>query len=482
MTPEEFRASGHQLIDWIADYMRDVERYPVRSPLAPGEVRAALPEAAPQWREPFADWMRDVERILLPGITHWQSPRFFAFFPANNSGPSVLGELLAAGLGVQGMLWVTSPACTELEQHVLDWLVPALGLPDKFTTQATGGGVIQDSASSATLCALLAARERATAGESNRRGLHEPLVAYASVEAHSSVEKAMMIAGLGRENLRKIPVDQHRRLQPEALRDAIRHDLEQHRRPCFLVGTIGTTSTGAVDPIPALAAIAQQYGLWLHVDAAMFGAAAVCAEYRSLHAGVEGADSYCFNPHKWLLVNFDCDCFYVADRTALTAALSILPEYLRHPTGDPRGTDLRDWQIPLGRRFRALKLWFVLRGFGLEGLQALIRRHVELAEEAAAWIQEDARFELATPPQLNLVCFRHRDGNAATEHILERVNASGEIYLSHTKLDEHVTLRLCIGQATTQLRHVEQAWECLQRAADEWDRETATGQATSHKP
>lgn len=468
MSPEEFREHGHALVDWIADYLRDVERYPVMATLAPGDVRAALPESAPEWREPFEQWMRDVERIVLPGITHWQSPRFFAYFPANNSGPSILGELLAAGLGVQGMLWLTSPACTELEQHVLDWLVDPLGLPPTFRSSATGGGVLQDSASSATLCALLAARERATAGESNRCGVRQPLVAYTSQDAHSSVEKAVAIAGLGRDNLRKVPVDQHRRMRPEALEDMLRADLDHGRRPCFLVGTVGTTSTGAIDPIPDLARIARQHDVWLHVDAAMFGAAALCPEYRGLHAGVEHADSYCFNPHKWLLVNFDCDCFYVADRVALTAALSIQPEYLRTPELGPSATDLRDWQIPLGRRFRALKLWFVLRGFGLRGLEAMIRRHVELAHEFAQWLADDERLELVGSPQLNLVCFRHRAGDAASEALLRSVNASGEIFLSHTKLDGRFTLRLCVGQATTQLRHIEQAWECLQRAADQW--------------
>lgn len=325
--------------------------------------------------------------------------------------------------------------------------------------------MIQDSASSATLCALLAARYRATGGEVNERGIKHPLAVYASAEAHSSVEKAVLIAGLGRSQFRAIPVDEKQVMSVAALREAIRRDVEQGTKPCMIVATLGTTSTGAVDPIAELAEIAHKYGAWLHVDAAMFGSATLCDEYRHLNSGVERADSYCFNPHKWLLVNFDCDCFFVADRAALTGALSVMPEYLWTQEAALGATDLRDWQIPLGRRFRALKLWFVLRGFGLQGLQSMMRRHIELAREFAAWVREDDQFELVTEPRLNLICLRHRDGDAATERILHHVNNSGEIFLSHTRVNGRFTLRVCVGQASTQLAHVEQAWECLQRAA-----------------
>jgi aromatic-L-amino-acid/L-tryptophan decarboxylase len=330
MTPDEFRRHGYEVIDWIARYLDEVERYPVLSAVQPGEVRAQLPSRAPEDGEPFEDMLRDVDRILMPGITHWQSPNFFAYFPANHSGPSILGDLLSSGLGVQGMLWATSPACTELETLVLDWLVDMLGLPDAFRSSAAGGGVIQDSASSASLCALLAARERCTGFDSNRRGVTEPLTAYASTQAHSSIEKAMMVAGLGRENLRLIPVDQDFQLRPDLLESAIEADRASGCRPCLVVATVGTTSSGACDPLRAIGPICDRHGLWLHVDAAMYGTAALCPEFRALQDGLEWADSYCFNPHKWMFTNFDCDCFFVADRAALVRTLSVLPEYLKN--------------------------------------------------------------------------------------------------------------------------------------------------------
>ena len=352
MTPEEFRKHGRQVIDWIADYMQQVDQYPVVSPAQPGEVRARLPAEPPLQGEPFERILADVGQIILPGLTHWQSPNFFAFFPSNNSGPSILGELLSAGLGVQGMLWATSPACTELETHVLDWLVRSMGLPEKFLSSSTGGGVLQDSASSASLCALLAARERATEFASNRRGIDRPLVAYASAQTHSSIEKAMMIAGLGTDNLRLVDIDDGFRMRPDALADAVEQDRQQGRVPCFVCATVGTTSAGAVDPLDEIGPLCRRCGLWLHVDAAMAGTAALCPEFRSLLSGLEWADSYCFNPHKWMLVNFDCDCFYVADRTRLIKTLSVLPEYLKNKATESGAViDYRDWQIPLGRRF-----------------------------------------------------------------------------------------------------------------------------------
>ena len=468
MTADEFRRHGYAVIDWIARYMEEVERYPVLARVQPGEVRAKLPPAPPEHGEPFAAILRDVDEVILPGITHWQSPNFFAFFPANTSGPSILGELLAAGLGVQGMLWATSPACTELETHVLDWLADMLGLPAKFTSASAGGGVIQDTASSAALCALVAARERAGRFAPRARGVTARCTAYASTQAHSSIEKAMMIAGLGAENLRRIDVDAAYALRPDALEQAVAADRAAGCVPCFVCATVGTTSSNALDPLRAVGAICRRYGLWLHVDAAMSGTAALCPEFRFIHDGLELADSYCVNAHKWMLVNFDCDCFYVADRAALVRSLSVLPEYLKNQaTATGAVIDYRDWQIPLGRRFRALKLWFVIRSYGVEGLRQLVRTHVRLAQEFAAWVAADDRFELAAPVPLNLVCFRHKGGDAVNQHILDRLNASGQLYLTHTRLDGRLTLRLCVGQAKTERRHVERAWELIRAAAPE---------------
>jgi aromatic-L-amino-acid/L-tryptophan decarboxylase len=465
MTPNEFRRYGRQVVDWIADYMEHIEQYPVLSQVKPGQIRAQLPAEAPMQAEPFETILQDVDRIILPGITHWQSPSFFAYFPCNNSGPSILGELLSAGLGVQGMLWATSPACTELETHVLDWLVDMLGLPGAFKSTSSGGGVIQDSASSAVLCALLAARQRATGGEADAVGTGGTLVAYTSTQAHSSVEKAVRVAGLGAKNLRLIDVDGSFAMQPEKLAEAIGADRAAGLCPCFVCATVGTTSSTALDPLPAIGRICRQQGLWLHVDAALAGAAGLCPELRHMFAGLELADSYAFNPHKWMFTNFDCDCFWVADRGELIRSLSILPEYLRNKASESGAVlDYRDWQIPLGRRFRALKLWFVIRSFGVEGLQQKVREHVALAQEFAGWVRADGDFELAAPAPLNLVCFRHRGGDAVNQGILDRVNSSGRMYLTHTKLGGKLTLRMSIGQTNTKRRHVEAAWKMIREA------------------
>lgn len=467
MTPEQFRRHGHQMVDWIADYLDAAAGYPVLSPVRPGEVRGQLPVHPPEQPEPFERIWSDFERLILPGITHWQSPRFFGYFPCNRWPSSILGELLSAGLGVQGMLWLTSPACTELETHVLDWLVHLLALPRQFLSTASGGGVIQDTASSATLCAVIAARERATGFSARRNGCPPGLVAYASRQAHSSVVKAMALAGIGTDNLRLIEEDDALALRPDALRQAVEADRRAGRRPFCVVATVGTTSSMAFDPLRPLGEICREHGLWLHVDAAMAGSAAICPEFRFIHDGLELADSYCFNPHKWLGVNFDCDCFYVADRESLIRAMSVTPEYLRNPASEAGQVfDYRDWQIPLGRRFRALKLWFVLRSEGAEGLRALIRRHVALAHEFADWVRADAGWELAAPVHLNLVCFRHRGGEAVTQAVLDRVNASGRMFLTHTRLHDRLTLRLCVGGLTTEREHVAEAWRLLRQAAD----------------
>ena len=464
MTPEEFRRYGHEVIDWIADYYERIESFPVLSPAAPGDVRAALPAAPPEYGEPFEAVLRDLDEVILPGITHWQHPSFFAYFPANASGPAILGDLISSGLGVQGMLWATSPAATELETHVMDWLADLLGLPAAFRSDGPGGGVIQHTASDAALVALLAAVHRASGGTSEHEGVASGRYAvYTSGQTHSSVEKACRVAGLGSDSLRKIDVDPATlAASPDHLRELIDTDVAAGITPVLVVASVGATGTGAIDPVGALAAIARQHNVWVHVDAAWAGVAAVVPELRWLVDGVDQADSFCTNPHKWLLTNFDCDAFWVADRAALIGALSILPEYLRNAASDSGEVfDYRDWHVPLGRRFRALKLWAVIRWYGAEGLRAHIRGHVALAQQFAGWVAADPRFELVAPHPLALVTFRLRAGDDATRTLMETVNASGAMYLTHTVVNGQVALRMAIGSTLTELRHVEAAWTLL---------------------
>ena len=466
MTPEEFRRHGREVIDWIADYRENVGRFPVLSRVRPGEIADSLGTEVPAEGEDFSDILQDATEKILPGMTHWQSPGFHAYFPSNTSGPAILGELLSAGLGVQGMLWSTGPACTEVETRVLDMLVDLLGLPEAYRSTGTGGGVIQDSASSAVLCALIAARERDSRLRTNRQGCDGTQVAYCSTQAHSSLEKAMGVAGLGRANLRQIAVDGEFALDPARLAAQVKADRADGLRPIFVCATLGTTSSNAIDPIATMGRICRDEGLWLHVDAAMSGTAAICPEYSHLHEGIEYADSYCFNPHKWMFTNFDCSCFWVADRAALIGALSILPEYLMNEaTRSGAVFDYRDWQVPLGRRFRALKLWFVLRYYGVEGLRYHIRRHIELARRLSEWIEADPDFEIVAPTPLNLVCFRHRSSDELNERIMDEVNGSGEIFLTHTRLNGRLVLRLCVGQSHTEAEHVERAWRVIAEAA-----------------
>jgi aromatic-L-amino-acid decarboxylase len=468
MTPEELRMYGRAVIDWIADYYEHIESLPVLSQVKPGQIRSVLPKEPPLRGELFDDILQDMNELILPGVTHWQSPNFFAYFPANASGPSILGDLLSSGLGVQGMLWMTSPSCTELETHVLDWLVDMLGLPKKFKSTDTGGGVLQDTASSASLCALLAARERVTDYQSNERGCDGRLVAYTSTQAHSSIEKGIKIAGVGGKNLRLVDVDDCFAMRPEALARRIQRDREAGLIPFFVCATVGTTSSNAIDPVKDIGEICRKENLWLHVDGAMSGTAALCPEFRHIHHGLELADSYCFNPHKWMFTNFDCDCFYVADREVLIQTLSVLPEYLRNKATESGAViDYRDWHIPLGRRFRSLKLWFVIRHYGVEGLQFHVREHVRIAQMLASWVEEDDRFELVVPPPLNLVCFRHKGGNDINRRLLEKLNQSGDLYLTHTSLNDRYTIRFSVGQTQTEERHVRRAWEKIQEVTEE---------------
>ncbi len=466
MTSEEFRRHGHAVVDWVADYLDRVADLPVLAQVKPGEIRARLPAGPPEIGEPFEAVLRDLDDVVVPGLTHWQSPDFFAYFPANVSGPSILGELVSAGLGVQGMLWSTSPAMTEIETHVLDWVVDLLGLPAGFSSAGAGGGVLQDSASSAVLCALLAARERATGGAATHAGVDRALTVYTSSQAHSSVEKAVRIAGLGSDRLRLVDVDAAFALRPDDLARRMADDRAAGATPCLVVATVGTTSSTAIDPVRAAGEICRREGAWLHVDAAYAGSAAVCPELRWIHDGLELADSYAFNPHKWLLTNFDCCCFYVTDRAALVRALSILPEYLRNTATESGSViDYRDWQVPLGRRFRALKLWFVIRHYGAEGLRRHIRSHVAAARELAAAVAADPGFELAAPALLGLVCLRHRGGDDVNQAVLDRVNASGRLHLTHTRLDGKLTLRVAVGGARTERHHVLRAWEQIRDTA-----------------
>jgi aromatic-L-amino-acid decarboxylase len=467
MTPDEFRRHGHAVVDWIADYHSRVESFPVLSQVKPGEIRAALPSNPPLAGESFDTLLKDVERVILPGITHWQSPNFFAYFPGNTSGPGILGDLLSSGLGVQGMLWSTSPACTELETHVLDWLVSMLGLPEKFLSSSTGGGVIQDTASSAALCALLAARERVTGYVSNKKGCDGRLIAYTSTQTHSSLEKAAMVSGIGVDNLRKLEVDGKFAMKPDALARQIEEDRRAGLVPCFVCATVGTTSSNAMDPVTEIGEVCRKHNLWLHVDAAMSGTAMLCPEFRHLQNGLDLADSYNFNPHKWMFTTFDCSCFWVADRKALIQTLSILPEYLKNQATESGAViDYRDWHIQLGRRFRSLKLWFVIRHYGVEGLQHHVREHVRLAQQFADWVRNNDRFELAAPAPLNLVCFRHKAGDDANQQIMDRLNQSGDLFLTHTKLNGKLTLRLSVGQMNTQAKHVERAWKRILEEAE----------------
>ncbi|MGE0020238.1 MAG: pyridoxal-dependent decarboxylase [Draconibacterium sp.] len=466
MTPEQFRTEGKKVIDWIADYYENIEKYPILSQVKPGEIRDSLPLSAPQTGEPFDQMMHDVDTLIMPGITHWQSPNFYAYFPSNTSFPSILGDLISSGLGVQGMIWATSPAATELETCVLDWLAEMMDMPEKFKSKSTGGGVIQDTASTSALTAVIAARERATGFSSNEKGIDKKLTAYISTQTHSSIEKAIKIAGIGRENLRLIDVDEKFSMRPEQLKKQIQQDKAAGLTPFFICAAMGTTSSNAIDPIAAIGEIAQNENCWLHIDAAMSGTAMLCPEYRHYLKGVELADSYCFNPHKWMFTNFDCDVFWVANRQELINTFSILPEYLRNKaTESGEVFDYRDWHVQLGRRFRSLKLWFVIRHYGVEGLQFHIRKHIELAKRFTAWVNQSDDFEIFVEPPFNLVCFRHKAGNDFNMLLMNNVNETGKAYFTHTKLNGQVVLRLSIAQTHTEEHNVRETWELIRKTA-----------------
>jgi aromatic-L-amino-acid decarboxylase len=470
MSAQEFREQGKRVVDWIADYLEGLAERPVAPQVGAGEIRRMLPEHPPERGEPFERVLDDLER-MLPGLAHWQHPKFFGYFPANTSAPAVLGELLSSGLGVQGMLWATSPACTELESLVVDWLAELLGLPEHVRTDGAGGGVIQDSASSASLVALLAGLHRASGGRAVQDGLTTTYTAYASSQTHSSIAKAAGVAGIGRSHVREIAVDADLAMDPDDLDRQLRADRELGAAPAFACATIGTTSTAVVDPIAELAEVCRRHDVWLHVDAAYAGVAAICPEMRAIHTGLDRVDSYVTDPHKWLLTNFDCSVLWVADREPLLGALSILPEYLRNSASESGAVlDYRDWQIPLGRRFRALKLWSVLRHYGRDGLREHLRAGIALAADLAERIDGDEHFALLSWPRFGLVCFRplwpvdEQRGDELTTQLLDRLNASGELLLTHTVVHGRTQLRMAIGAPSSQRHHVSAAW---QRIAEE---------------
>ena len=466
MDSKTLRQYGHTIVDWIADYMDHIEEYPVLAQVEPDQIKDQLPPAPPAESEDMEAIFDDFRQILLPGMTHWQHPSFFAYFPANTSAPSILAEFLTAALGAQCMVWQTSPAATELEEVVMGWLRQMLGLPEDFS------GVIQDTASTSTLCALLCARERTTSFAINKQGFQDgtrqKLMVYTSEEAHSSVEKGVKIAGFGKDHLRLIPTGTDFAMIPEELEKAIETDRQDDHAPCCVVATVGTTSSTGMDPLRPIGEICGHYRLWLHVDAAMAGTAAILPEMRHLLDGIEYADSFVFNPHKWMFTNFDCSAYFCKDPKALTSTFEILPEYLK--TGvDRRVKNFRDWGIPLGRRFRALKLWFVIRYFGIRGLQAKVRAHIQLAKKFESWIRTDPRFEMMAPVTINVVCFRYHPSNRTegeleqiNQGLMDELNRSGRMFLTHTKLKGKFTLRLCIGQTNTTQDHVRRAWQRLQ--------------------
>ena len=457
---DEFRRNGHAAVDWVADYLAGLEDQPVWAQVEPGDVRAALPDHAPRSPESFEAMLADLDDIVVPGLTHWQHPGWLAYFPANSSPASVLGELVAAGMGVQGMLWSTSPAVTEVESHVLDWLVDELGLPPTWRVDTgPGGGVIQMSASDATHTALVVARLRATAAGARA----EQCVVYTSAQAHSSVEKGARVAGYG--HVRLIDVDEEFALDPDALAAAVAADVAAGLVPTFVVSAVGTTGTTAVDPIEAVTEIASAHGMWHHVDAAYAGTAMLCPELRHHQPGLDRVDSYVTNAHKWLFTNFDCSLFWVADRAGLVDALSIVPPYLSNDASDSGSVvDYRDWHVPLGRRFRALKLWWVIRSFGIDGLRARIREHIAWAQALAARLDADDRFEMVAPTPFGLVSVRHADPDRNDE-FLAAITARPEFALAASTVDDARFLRISIGATWTREAHVEALWAALDDAA-----------------
>ncbi len=464
MTPEEFRAAGHEVVDWIADYLRDVHQLPVTTDVQPGALIDALPASAPEQGEPMEVILKDFRDLIVPGLTHWNHPRFLAYFSISASGPGILGEMLAAGLNVNQLLWKTAPAATELEQVTLGWLRQWLGLPDEFF------GLIHDTASTGTMHAILAARELAAPGI-RHTGEFPGLTLYCSEHAHSSVDKGAMALGVGLDNIRHVPSDAEFRMQPEVLDAMIREDLARGKQPFCVVATVGTTSTASVDPIRPIAEIAKRHGLWLHVDAAYGGTAAILEEHRHILDGASLADSLVVNPHKWLFTPVDISVLYTRRPDVMKQAVSLTdaPPYLQADSKN-RAVNLSDYSLALGRRFRSLKLWFVLRSFGRQGIAEVLRRHIDSAKTIAAEIAEHPDFELSAPVLFSLVCFRYRGSDEQNRSLLEQVNVSGEALLSSTTLHGRLVLRMAIGNLGTTLDDVRQVWALVQQLAAELGR------------
>ncbi len=468
MDTSEFRRRAHQLADWMADYLEGIREYPVKSQVEPGEIFGQLPPAPPIEPEPFDQVFADFQKIIMPGITHWQHPRFMAYFPANSSPASVLGEMLTATIGAQAMIWQTSPAAAELEERVMQWLGGMIGIPQGWD------GVIQDTASTATLCSILTAREKLSNYGVNASGLqgHPAYAVYGSSETHSSIEKGVKIAGLGREYLHKVPVDASFAMRPEALEEAIMRDRAEGIVPLCVVATIGTTGSTAIDPLRRIGEVCARHKVWLHVDAAYAGTALLLPEMRWMIDGIEYADTFVFNPHKWMFTNFDCSAYFVKDKGALIRTFEILPEYLKTKE-TAVVNNYRDWGIPLGRRFRALKLWFVIRTNGVKGLQAKVREHLRLAQRVHDRIERSERWELLAPSPLGVVCFRYLPPGATdpgeidrcNERLLELINKTGRVYLTHTKLNGVYTLRMVIGQTNVTEADVDLAWDVVTQTA-----------------
>ncbi len=468
MTPEDYRKHGHELVDWIADYLENTSDYPVRAQVKPGDIARLIPDQVPEKGEPFEDIFTDFKNQIMPGITHWQHPRFFAFFPSNASVPSQLAEMLMAGLGTNAMLWETSPAATELEERMMSWLKSLMLLPSDWS------GVIQDTASSATFVACLMARERATRGAANEAGLmgQKSLSIYCSAEAHSSIEKAIKMAGMGRLSIRSVPVSDLGSMRPSKLRQMIHSDKAKGILPVMIIATVGGTGTGTMDPLRDIGEIAGAEDIFMHVDAAWAGSAMLCPEFRPMLDGIELADSYVFNPHKWMLTNFDCTVHFVRDKDALLRTLAINPAYLQTREGD-EVTDFRDWGLQLGRRFRALKLWFVLRSYGAEAIRDFIRTHVAWAQRLALIVEASPNFELTSPVNLSLFSFRYQpEGwsddaiDILNDKLILAVNDDGRTYLTRTLVGGRPVIRFQIGHIRTTWEDVEIAWEAVKELAE----------------
>ena len=468
---QEFRKHAHEIVDWMADYLSNIESYPVKAQVKPGDIKSRLPGHPPEESESIPEIMKDFNEIIMPGITHWQSPGFFAYFNANTSYPSILAEMLTATLGAQCMIWETSPAAAELEGQVLCWLKEMLGLPPFFE------GVIQDTASSSTLCAILSAREKASNFQINQKGFNsQSYVVYGSTQTHSSIDKAVKIAGLGQDSLVKVEVDEYLAMRPDLLERAILMDLEKGKQPLCVIATLGTTGTTAIDPLYEIGLICRQHGIWLHVDAAYGGTALTLPEYRWMSRGMDMADSFVFNPHKWMFTNFDCSVYFVKDAVQLIRTFEILPEYLKTRT---RGqvNDYRDWGIALGRRFRALKLWFVIRNFGVKGIQERIWQHLKFAQYFENKLRSHKDFEILAPVSLNVICFRFvprqnaslEEMNLLNEKLMHLLNQTGKAYFTHTKIRGAFAIRIVLGQTYLKQEHVDRAWELILRTVEELD-------------